>query len=290
MVTSVISQECVPSSDSQISHASLDKHTLRNNIIKDVALKSFSEFVMTSVMVGITCIFVATPAIPSLVIYNVSILAFSIILRAAGGAVLYKSHVELAERKINEAEAKILRLFEKSTKFFCPALFSSLCCTTSHVVVHESGHALAIYSLFANSKPVITIKPFEYGFTSFIPGTLSSLGAKIGLKWSMLIVTAAGSIAGVVTSTVIYAIGRAILSRAPELARYMEAYGISGIAIHAAYPISDLFSSGGGDFYKIWKTTGIHPLVSFIGVVALPIIVISGMELYYQLAGKKNVA
>lgn len=260
-----------------------DKNAFRNSVIKDVAFKSLFELAAGFTMIGVTAMFVATTALPTLFALNGSILAFSVLTRCISGFITYKTQINLSEGKIDEEDAKNNNMFVKTTKYFCSALFASVSSMTGHVTVHESGHALAVKALFANTTPKISINPLDGSTTTFIADSLTNLGSKLGMKWSLVTVAAAGSALGVFTSTVSYAIGRAISKQAPELGRYMEAYGISGIALHAIYAISALFSAQmGGDFTMIARLSGINPLVSLVGLIALPAIVISGMELYYH--------
>lgn len=248
---------------------------IKISIIKDVALSSFKELNVTFVLTGVTCLFVASPAIPTLLITTIGILALNLLIRSVTGYLTYA--LERTKRVPSSKEdVETMQITHSFLQYLCPMTFTILDTTTRDVLVHESGHALTAMALYQNAKPRIEVFPLEGGVTRYSTGPMTKLGEFFGRKVSGVIVSGAGTAFSIIFATINIGLAHHFKQDHPELHRYFLCMAICTIAQHAIYALSALWEkrpSSGHDFVKLWRVGGIHPVISVICMIALPLIV-----------------
>lgn len=258
---------------------------VKNALIKEIAKTALAELVVGLIFAGIACLFVATPfGMATLLIAAVAAVALSIIFRSINAYCSYKMF--LLQNPSTQKETDKRSLFSMIGGFFnALALlpFTSLVDSkTRDLLVHEAGHAIAANALIKNPNTRISIVPFEGGQTTYRLGKLSTLGEFFGRENSKVIIAAAGPALAVATATASFAIGSAIDKSNPELSRSMKISGIDSIARHVFYAFSaikETVKSKANDFSVIWSR-GIHPIVSAITMLVIPILVKIGFYIY----------
>jgi|GEM_PF-1287682 len=247
-------------------------------VIKEIALSSLKELVISLAFAGITCLFVVTPIG---------------MVTAIGGALLvvilntfYKSLGGYCDLRLDEIQgiqdaeiAKERAFLEKARsflKFACAYDFGTFYTGTAGVVVHESGHALT--GLALTKGPIhVTVDPFMGGATEGQFKNLSSLGKLLGVNESEMALCGAGA-----AFTLIFSIGFIIaahfLSESnPELSAYLNAMGLAGILTEVTYALSALFvtslsEAAGHDFVALWAG-GLHPIIPVVIMILVPLLV-----------------
>ena len=248
----------------------------QDSIIKDIALSSLKELGISLTLAGITCFFVAAPAIPTLLAGTIGIVAINIFLRSLVGYAAYEIQLMKGDPLINANDLKVAERYYEFLQYVCPMTFSILDTSTRNVLIHEAGHAFAAIHLYQNARPWIEIFPFKGGVTHYWVGSLTKMGQFFGSKCSSLIVTAAGPTAGILAATIDIGLAHGLKKKHPKLHRYLLCNAITNIAQHILYALSALWEkkpSSGHDFAKLWKVGGIHPIVAVVCMVALPLIV-----------------
>jgi hypothetical protein len=147
--------------------------------------------------------------------------------------------------------------------------------TTREILTHECGHALAATLLFKDANASVSLFPFIGGLTRFFPDTLSSLGKKVGREMAYLIVTASGPLAALLVSSVALALCYMLEESHPQLTKYLSFCSFSSLGNHFLYALSALGVSPeeeeGHDFVFLWKNGHIHPLVSALTILLIPL-------------------
>lgn len=244
-------------------------------IIKDIAISSLKEFTITLAFTGITCIFVASSAIPTLLLITIGTIVLNTVIRSITGYIAYELH---QAKKLNSDQEDIqkLQFWCALLQYLCPISFSLLDATTRSILVHEAGHAFTVHLLYQNARTKIEIFPLKGGVTWYWAGPLSKVGEFFGQKYCHLIFSAAGPAAAIFIATIDLGLSHYFKQEHPELHRYFLCAAISSIAQHILYALSALLAKNPRsehDFIQLWKLGGIHPLLSVICIVALPIIV-----------------
>jgi hypothetical protein len=264
-----------PSFNEGASCIAISLHEIKTSMIKKIAASSFKELSVSFILTGLTCFFVASPAIPTLLITTIGILALNLFMRSMTGYLTYK--LERAKREPSDKEdVESLQFAHSFLQYLCPISFTILDITTRDVLVHESGHALTAMALYQNARPTIEVFPLEGGVTRYSAGPLTKLGEFFGRKISGVIVSGAGAAFSILFATVNIGLAHHFKQDHPELHRYLLCAAISSIAQHVFYALSALWEkrpSSGHDFVKLWRVGGIHPVISVICMVALPLIV-----------------
>lgn len=255
----------------------------RNQLIKEVAFASLKELAVSLAFAGVACCFVPTPlSVAMLLTSSIAIVLFNTCIRAASAGLAYRLFLLNDNHSVEAMNEKhTLSTIIKFTNFLCPMSFSILDLATRDTLTHEAGHALAALALYKNPRPSITIEPFVGGVTKFFPSQLNELGAKLGSKASEVIVAGAGPGLSLIFSIAGLVLGHSLRKKHPEINRYLVAMAITSIANHVIYALSAFWVSaanGGHDFLRLWAN-GIHPAVGIVCMVALPILVKSGMFL-----------
>jgi hypothetical protein len=175
-----------------------------------------------------------------------------------------------------EEEQKIFLDYLRATAF---STTSDLCRDT---LIHESGHALAANLIFKGAQAKINVEAFS-GSCQFYASArhLTSFGNCLGLNKALALVSAAGPLASLLTSSAFLTLAHFLPGRHHSLKAYLHMMTIQSVVRHAFYALSACFltqASLGHDFYAIWMLAGVHPLVSTLCIVAMPIIVKLGLE------------
>lgn len=279
----------------------------QDELIKQVAMATLKELVVSLVFATVTAFFIVTPMSIALLFVSIAIMGiFNTVVRAVPAYTEHLRNEQVKELRglkqtrvrtantqtqINDLTLKIEQL-EAHRKdrvylasFFCPATFALIDYQARGIVTHEAGHTLAALALYRNPRPTLTVTPYQGGLTSYFPQHLSTLGQKVGEKAANLIVTGAGAGISLIFSTIALAFSRKYRESHPEASRYLLATAITNIAAHIFYALSAFWTSKkdlAHDFISLWAG-GIHPIVSIIAMVAIPLIVRGGMLLYDQL-------
>ncbi|MBN9378809.1 MAG: hypothetical protein BGO14_03645 [Chlamydiales bacterium 38-26] len=265
---------------------------LKKTLIKEIVKKAFIELGVSLAFAGVACIFVANPiAMATLFICAVAAVAISTLLRGIGAYCTYR----LFQLKYDESSESILKKsrFKKClgfVKYLTPMAFSQLVDhNTRAVITHEMGHALAANILIKNPNTRVSIVPFDGGRTTYRLGPLTKLGEFFGRAKTKLIVAAAGPALGVLTATAGFGASLALRKSHPELSRYLNVAAIDTIGQHVFYALSALWTSAAQtshDFLQL-MAGGVHPLVSAVSIVALPILVRIGFYIYDKIKEKR---
>lgn len=255
-------------------------------IIQNVAMSSLKEFAIAMTFAMITCTFVATPAGASvLVITALAVVAFNTLARTIGGGCTYALHRMDNE---NSFPSRFCKVTQTVCNYLAPMSFSILDSTTRDVVIHEAGHAAAAAMLYKDAKPQITVMPLQGGVTSFWINGLTKMGRFFGEKGSRLIVAGAGPAAAVLADTIQIGVAHVVSKKHPTLSRYLKITAIFSLIGHTFYAMSAFTATKivGHDFAVLWAG-GIHPVVSIVAMVGLPIIVKLGLCAYDHIKAKR---
>lgn len=245
----------------------------RLSIIRDIALHSINELAVSLAFAGVTCLFVASPAIPTLLIATIGIVALNILFRCLAGYTALEIE-QAKEKNVDDEYLEDLQFSHQLLQFLCPINFSILDMSTRNILVHEAGHAIAAVALYQNARPTIEVFPLTGGVTRFSVGSLTKIGEFFGRKWTSVIVSAAGPAIAIIAASLNLGLSHYYAKENPELHRYFLCMSIASIAQHVLYALSALWEKNpsGHDFIKLWKVGGIHPLFSVVGLIALPLI------------------
>lgn len=255
-------------------------------IVQNVAMSSLKEFAIAMAFAAITCTFVATPAGASvLVITALAVVAFNTLARTLGGGCTYALHH--IDNK-NSFRYRFCKSTETVCNYLAPISFSILDSTTRDVVIHEAGHAAAASLLYKGAKPQITVMPLQGGMTSYWVNGLTKIGRFFGEKGSRLIVAGAGPAAAVLADTIQIGVAHVVKKSHPTLSRYLKITAIFSLIGHTLYAFSAFTATKivGHDFAVLWAG-GIHPMVSIVTMVGLPIIVKLGLCAYDHIRAKR---
>lgn len=279
------------SSKAQIAKDS--NRALKIALIKTIVKKTLIELAVSLAIAGVTCFFIATPiGMATVFIAAIATVALNIIFRSIGALAEYK--IQQLQKKNDPRDQSTLKNYKfvkRITNYLAPITFAvGLDMHTRDVVLHESGHALAANLLIKNPKTKISVQPLNGGQTTWRLGSLTKLGEFFGRTNAKLIVAAAGPALSVCTSIASICASIGLRKSQPELSRYLRIAAIVSIAQHAFYALSALWASpinNGHDFLRLWAG-GVHPIVSVISIVAIPILVGAGFFIYEQVKKRRE--
>ncbi len=261
----------------------------KTKLCKTVALYALKELVVGLILAIPTAFFIATPASMALLFVG---LAVTVIFNAAvrGHTRYYEYKLFVAQRQgfRDRDPNEITRLSERHAdaqrleNFICPTAFVfSSYLTGPGTLIHEGGHAIASHMVYKNPVPNISVDSGG-GKTSFFTNELTSFGNNLGKEGSSMFVSAAGAGIWVLISAGAMFMSHKWRKTHPELSRYLLMTVIISIFHHVVYAISALTASmqdKSHDFVNLWLG-GVHPLVSVICMIAIPLLVKGGMILY----------
>ena len=122
---------------------------------------------------------------------------------------------------------------------------------------------------------MIEIHPFALGQTQFCKTALSPFGQKLGAATSTCFIIASGPALTLFISSILLAIGVAILESHPQFGKYLIAWAGVDFINHAVYAYSALGTESwrlNHDFVHL-GIFGLHPMVATVGIVTIPIII-----------------
>lgn len=186
------------------------------------------------------------------------------------------------ESRISKALLKINRTIND----YVPTLLNCFNFHYMHSLVHEYGHYLA-FRYFDSRMATIGLSPIGGGYTlpesslfcSIFQNYKNAFGFPPVYKTTVI---AAGPLSQIIFATSGIAAAHFQKSR-PELSRFLNMTSCLSILHSLEYAYSAVNASEKyqhTDFAIIHRQLGIHPYVSMIGIVALPLLVKSGLELY----------
>ncbi len=250
------------------SFLSLENYEDQKESIKKIAIDSLKELAISLSFTSVTCLFVATSAIPTMLALAIGTVALNTILRTTR---LYME-LKLSNEPFNPESQELIisALFLKRLVPFI--IFSLLDLTTRGLLTHEAGHAFAALALFQNAKPSIEILPFS-GVTKMSFQSLSKLGNFFGRRNSELLVSAAGPLVGTLLAMSDLSVAHVVKDSNPELNTQLKMSAICNVAGSALYALSALWDrTSGHDFVHLWKIGQIHPIASVVCIIAVPIL------------------
>jgi hypothetical protein len=245
--------------------------SVRNTIIKAIALTTFKEMLFTAAITATACAFTTPAGMLVLAISAIALTALNLSLRIAAGKMTYDLKKDPAQ-----PTNKWDWVFINYVEWAAPLNVSLISLATKDVVIHEMGHAAAATLVYEKARPKISVEPFLGGHTSYFAGKLTKFGQQIGKTCSKAFVAAAGPALGIVSSTIDIGIAHQVAKKKPRLARYLNIMASVNIVNHLSYAASALLEGSkkmaGHDFICLWKL-GVHPAISMGVMTALPLTV-----------------
>lgn len=248
------------------SKFSLEDHSFPlQEAIERIALKVFTELVISFALGALCCAF-AAPASVSLIISTVALQC--VLNTAIRTAIAYF-----------EVQAKSDATFKppEPAYWLTPYRFSQDSLANVQTIIHEKGHGFAANALLKNANPQIELFPYKGGVTTFEVSEASELGKKIGLERIHPLVAGAGPLLALGVSTICLATGLSVQEKYPELSRILILSAILDFMVHALYAFSALIASPldiAHDFAVLWRTAAIHPVAATIAILAIPILIL----------------
>jgi hypothetical protein len=192
-------------------------------------------------------------------------------------------------KKILGEESRIskpLLKINRTINDYVPTLLNCFNFHYIHSLVHEYGHYLAI-RYFDTRMATIGLSPLGGGstqpedslFQKIFQNYKNALGFPPIYKSSVI---AAGPLFQIIFATSGIAASH-FQKSIHELSRFLKMTSCLSILHSLEYAYSAVDASGkyqNGDFAIIHRQLGIHPYISMIGIVALPLLVKSGLVLY----------
>jgi len=249
--------------------------SLPNETIKKVALSCLQEFGIGLAIAGVTCFFVATPwGIGSIFLALGISTVLGLWLRLAEASEV--AHEEFLQQFPNaQRQQTISRIFQELFRWTRALHFGTLYLGTAGILVHEAGHATAVTALFKNGRPSIFIHSFAGGGkTRYFTAKLSSLGNALGLRKALLLVTAAGALATLSVALLFMTVAHFLKKVHPQIAKYLNVAALVTVLNEFFYALSALSQKGSShDFANLWQKGGIHPLLSALFLLGVPLFV-----------------
>lgn len=213
-------------------------------------------------------------AVMAFSVVPVSVSAAAMMLVGAVAATALELAVRLTSSKPpTGGDLKAEGIASKASSY---AVGSTVASGYTGIALHEAGHATAALACFKGADPRITINPFKGGSTSFVTsGPLTGLGQRLGLRGSMMFITAAGMLASVVTATALIVLGTRVSEEMPTMGDLMTMHGVAQIVNEVSYGISTFFLQHmtlSHDFYRLWVIGGIHPAIPLAVLITVPIV------------------
>ncbi|MBA3602389.1 MAG: hypothetical protein H0W50_01815 [Parachlamydiaceae bacterium] len=243
-------------------------------LLYDVAISTLKEAAIAAAMSTITCLFVATNGIPLLITTTIAFVALNAIIRSVRAILLYKLHQLEQNYPTDDSSIYFYKNAIELTEWLCPFNFGVFHMLTTGIVIHEAGHAIAALLVFQRSNPVIEVIPGVGGVTRIMQGPLTKLGSWLGANNSYIFVVAAGPALAIISSTALIIFSHLLQTDHPEASKILLGASLINIGSHIIYAISALWETrmnSGHDFMQLWAIANIHPVVSAIALVVLPI-------------------
>ncbi|WP_420421551.1 hypothetical protein [Simkania sp.] len=231
----------------------------REKMIQEVALPAIRDACLGITFCAVTSFFVTTNAgLITLAILPVAVTVINIYFRTM--------HLFF-----NECGLEMPDLWDYIS--YAPALaFSCLDLATRQVLIHESGHYLAIELLFEKAHPSIEVFPLIGGITHWKSSRyLTDWGKSLGSENAKAVVAAAGTVATQLLNIPALVVGH---YWGGQMGSYLQASAFISALGDATYALSALSSnpSSSSDFGRL-KKYGIHPLIAATTAMLIPLAV-----------------
>ena len=120
-----------------------NKTDIRYKLLRNVFISTFKEIALTTAMTSLTCCFVVSAYIPLLVTSAVTIVGLNILFRLSTALLLFKLNLHDQNKIKNEISLNWLKRSITFIQWLSPCNFALLDFTTTGMLIHETGHALA---------------------------------------------------------------------------------------------------------------------------------------------------
>lgn len=233
------------------------------NIVAQIALRCFKELAVSLTIGAVVSCFVAPAGIALLVEAIFIQTAVSLFFHTVGA--FTKS-------------AKLRSICEWMTG----ANFALLTGYNGQMLIHETGHALAFFSVYVQPSPQIELIPFGHARTQFNKGALSTFGKKIGPPAATCFTIASGPLLTLTVSATLFAIGLTLKDKYPALSKYLVTWALLDFICSAHYAYSAIGNKSfnlSHDFVHL-SVFGISPTTATIGILAIPVLVATGVYFY----------
>ncbi len=232
--------------------------------IKEIAKKAFCQLAVALLFISACAFFVSSIQ----VVASMAALALTstLVMAAVESIIVFTS-----KRTQNRREKEIFG-HTVSGSFFASLVDTH----TRDLLLHESAHGLAAHLLFKESHPRLLLD-LGHGSCSYYasPRQLTSFGRLLGYERSIALISGAGPITSILGACALIAVAHALPKEHIRLKCHLNAMAIQSVVRNVFYAISAIWSHGrkGHDFCALWTLVGIHPIVSALFLLALPITV-----------------
>lgn len=167
--------------------------------------------------------------------------------------------------------------FPKIGNFLAAANWACFSGYNAQTLVHEAGHACAIFSLYTKSNPKILINPFQGGVTQYRKSPLTALGKWLGPSAATCAIVSAGPALSLLVSSVLLTIGYSMRKQHPQLSQYFLVLGLADFIQHAHYAYTAIGTRKdlSHDFSHL-AIFGLNPKVATIGIAAMAAAILFG--------------
>ncbi|HSX37319.1 MAG TPA: hypothetical protein VLE95_00635 [Chlamydiales bacterium] len=217
--------------------------------ISDIAKKCLAELAVSFIIGATTLCFIASHAQG---VFLVSAIAIQTICNAA----------------LRYAAAREIISSELASRL-CIPIFCYITALNLHMLLQETGHAIAAQWMFQNASPKITINPYMYAITEFNTAHLTAWGQNIGKSGALLFVTIMGPLFSLAISAVAIAVGLTVQKKFQELGKYLTRYGRADFYNQSLCALRVMLTSPPANArnFVYLKECGIHPLIPFVAIL-----------------------
>lgn len=265
---------------------------IKRELVKEVAIKSFAQLVISLTFVSLACIFVATPfGMATLFIAAIGATALNILFRSLNAYAFYKvQQLESSVTNDDKSKKQSFQLLENITDFLAPMSFSALVDSPTRLALTgHLGQGIGAQLLYKKPEVSIILNQFKEGQISIIGGELSKIGQYFGRSQSELLMTMAGPGLDIISASVGIGAALVINESYPDLSRYLKMMAIDSVVQNVFKALAVLIQSGASstnDFVQLWAG-GIHPITAIIGMIAIPVFIKVGFFIYEKIKLKR---
>ncbi|MCE5318765.1 MAG: hypothetical protein LLG04_15560 [Parachlamydia sp.] len=157
--------------------------------------------------------------------------------------------------------------------------------------IHEWGHAGAALLTYQKAHPEVRVS-FRQGSTTYaVSHGLTRFGRFLGEKRALIFTTAAGLAAPVLLAMAEFAAAHHLHEKNPAASELLHAHGASQLLDTILYTGFLAFQTSKEvtihDSMMLWKIGSIHPVVTFVSLIALPV---AELCLFYYLRQRKRLS
>lgn len=272
----IVVKELPSNEKNQISHLQSFTQEIPPLSTRAIVKMTLLESIPSTAIVLITACFrtsVAEHAVP-----------FMMLVSQISIQILWKVEVKELLLDPNLKNYPMIKLAKKMDPYIKAMLFTTFSYAFLEELIHECGHLIASSLLFTNSHPTIRLHLLG-GITYYEDSPLSSVGSKIGFDNSIVLRAASGSIISVIVSLAYLITHHQIKHHHPEISRYLICMIVFTLIHHIWYALSTFYQTSDNPMYSRHdfinlSAHGIHPLISVIAILAVPLTYQIGYELY----------